>query len=108
MTFTLAAFNVPAAPTGVTITAVAPSVCGAKVYRYAAPALVNQTATTAAATGWLWSFSNTTLGNNAVIDSGDVNSRVIRVIFTSNAAGGAGVHAGDHHRRHIARGEGGL
>jgi len=76
----------PAAPASITITAVAPSVCGAKVYRYAAPALPGATATVTAATGYVWSFTGS-LGSNASIDSGDVNSRVIRVVYTSNAAG---------------------
>jgi hypothetical protein len=86
------ALAVPAAPTALTITAVAPSVCGAKVYRYAAPAittaLATGTATVAPVTGYLWSFTG--LGTNAVIDSGDVNSQVIRVSYTSNAAAASG------------------
>ena len=86
-----AAITAPIAPTAITITAVTPSVCGAKVYRYAAPAtLPVATATATAATGWLWSFTNTTLGNNAHIDSGDVDSKVIVVSYTSNLAGGVG------------------
>ena len=86
---TLAAFTAPLAPTAITITAVAPSVCGARIYRYAAPATLPVATTTAgAATGWLWSFTGT-LGANASIDSGDVNSQVILVSFTSNAAAGS-------------------
>jgi len=86
----LAALTAPLAPTAITITAVAPSVCGAKVYRYAAPAtLPVATATAGAATGWLWSFTGT-LGANASIDSGNVNSQVILVSFTSNALAGTG------------------
>jgi hypothetical protein len=80
---------VPLAPTAVTITAIQTNVCGARRFRYAAPAVVPAaSATLAAPTGWLWSFTGT-LGANATIDSGDVNSRVITVTFTSNAAAAA-------------------
>jgi hypothetical protein len=82
--------TIPAAPTSITITALQTNVCGARKYRYAAPVVLPvATATAAAATGWLWSFTNTTLGNNAVIDSGDAGSKVITVTFSSNAAAGA-------------------
>jgi len=82
--------TVPAAPSSITITPMQTNVCGARRYRYAAPAVLPvATATASAATGWLWSFSNTTLGNNAVIDSGDASSKVITVTYTSNAAAGA-------------------
>jgi len=83
------ATTVPLAPASITITAVQTNVCGARIYRYAAPALPVATATAAAATGYEWSFTGT-LGANATIDSGDVNSRIIRVSFTSNAVAGAG------------------
>ena len=86
---TNAAITTPAAPASITITPVTITVCGNRVYRYAAPALVGATATAGAATGWLWSFTGT-LGANAVIDSGDANSQVIRVKFTSNAAAATG------------------
>lgn len=84
-----AALNPPAAPTAITITAVQPSVCGNKVYRYSAPALPIATATAPAATGYTWSFEGT-LGANAVLDSGSLTGRTIRVTYTSNAAGLAG------------------
>jgi hypothetical protein len=83
------AITVPAAPASITITPVTITVCGNRVYRYAAPALVGATATAGAASGWLWSFTGT-LGANAVIDSGDASSQVIRVKFTSNAAAATG------------------
>ena len=83
------ALNPPAAPSAITITAVSANTCGARVYRYAAPALPAATATTGAATGYVWSFTGT-LGANAVIDSGDAGSRVILVRYTSNVAAGAG------------------
>ena len=79
----------PAAPSAITITAVQTNICGAKIYRYAAPALPAATTTAVAATGYLWSFTGT-LGANAVIDSGTASSATIRVKFTSNLAATAG------------------
>ena len=74
-------------PASITITAVSPNACGARIYRYAAPALTVSNSTTASATGYQWSFVGA-LSLYAVIDSGTVNSRVIRVRFTTNAAAG--------------------
>ena len=82
------ATGVPAAPSAITITPIQTNVCGARVYRYAAPALPAATATLAGAIGYEWSFVG--LGLNATIDSGDINSRIIRVSYTSNVAAGAG------------------
>ena len=80
----------PAAPASITATSIGlANTCGNRVYRYTAPALAPATATTGAATGWLWSFTGT-LGANATIDSGDVNSRVIVVSYTSSAASAVG------------------
>jgi hypothetical protein len=79
----------PPAPSAVTITTIQTNVCGNKKYRYSAPALPGASATAGAATGYVWSFTGT-LGANAVIDSGDVNSRTIVVSFTINTAAGAG------------------
>ena len=80
---------VPATPSAITITAVSPSTCGAKLYRYKGPTITTVmaagTTTVAPVTGYLWSFKGT-LGANAVIDSGTVNSQVILVRYTSNAA----------------------
>ncbi len=81
--------NPPAAPASITITAIAPSVCGAKIYRYTAPALPIATTTAGAATGYLWSFTGT-LGANASLDSGTLTGRIIRIKFTSNAAATTG------------------
>jgi len=82
--------SAPAAPASITVTPInLANTCGNRVYRYAAPALPIASATAGAATGWLWSFTGT-LGGNATIDSGDVNSRVIVVSYTSNAASAAG------------------
>ena len=75
--------TVPAAPASITITPIAPNVCGARRYRYAAPALPAAGATTTAASGYVWAFVGT-LGANATIDSGTVNSQVITVQPTSS------------------------
>ena len=88
------ALVVPAAPLSITVTPISlANTCGNRVYRYAAPVLsatlTNGTATVAPVTGWSWSFVGT-LGENAVIDSGDVNSRVIVVSYTSSAASAVG------------------
>jgi hypothetical protein len=83
------AINPPAAPTAIAITAVQPSVCGNKIYRYSAPALPVATATAPAASGYQWSFTGT-LGANAVVDSGSLTGRTILVSFTSNDAALAG------------------
>jgi hypothetical protein len=80
----------PTAPASITITAVNTNVCGNRVYRYAAPALTSATTSTMAATGWVWSFTGT-LGANASIDSGDVTSQVIRVVYSN----GSGAISGD-------------
>jgi hypothetical protein len=83
----------PAAPAAITITPMIVNECGLRVYRYSAPALpgssVAATGAVAAATGYQWSFTGT-LGANATIDSGEVNSRTIVVRYTNNAASAAG------------------
>jgi hypothetical protein len=82
------ALNTPVAPTAITITLIQ-NLCGNKIYRYSAPALPIATTTATAATGYLWSFTGT-LGANAVIDSGEENSRTILVSYTSNGAAAIG------------------
>jgi hypothetical protein len=77
--------SAPAAPSSLTITALQTNVCGSKIYRYAAPLLPAATSTAVVATGYMWSFTGT-LGANAILDSGSVNSRVIKVKFTQNQA----------------------
>ncbi len=77
--------SVPAAPSSITITPILTNICSGKVYRYSAPALPSATATATAAKGYLWSFVGS-LGATASIDSGSANSRIIRVVFSSNAA----------------------
>ena len=71
--------TVPVAPTAITITPVVTNICGQRRYRYAAPALPAATAANGAATGYVWSFTNTDLGNNAVVDSGSLTSQVFTV-----------------------------
>jgi hypothetical protein len=80
---TNATLAAPTTPASVTITAISTNVCGNKIYRYTAPAL------TGTATGWQWSFVGT-LGTNATLDSGTLNSRIVRMKFTNNAAAGTG------------------
>jgi len=77
---------VPAAPV---ITLVS-DVCGARVYRYSTATLLSSgTATAPATTAYAWSFIGT-LGSNAVLDSGSLDGRVVRMRFSSNAASAAG------------------
>jgi peroxiredoxin family protein len=83
------ALNVPAAPTAVTITTLISNVCGNRKYRYSVPSLPAGTATTGAATGYVWEFVGS-LSEYANIDSGDVNSQKIVVSYTSNAAAATG------------------
>jgi len=84
-----ALLNVPAAPT-VTAIAVQTNVCGARKYRYRASALPAASTTVGSATGWLWSLPEGSVGSTGTIDSGDVNSQTIVVVYTSNAAALAG------------------
>ncbi len=84
-----ALLTVPAAPTAITITPLITNACGNRVYRYSVPALPAGTATTGAATGYVWEFVGS-LSEYATIDSGDVNSQKIVVSYTSNAAAATG------------------
>ena len=86
---TNAALNAPAAPASITAALVDNS-CGARVYRYSAPALPAATTTAGAATGYLWTLAGGSVGSTGVVDSGTVNSQVIRVRYSSNAAALAG------------------
>jgi hypothetical protein len=69
--------TVVAAPTAITITPMVTNVCGARTYRYTAPALP------VGAYGYVWSIEGT-LSEYANIDSGDVNSRKMVVTYSSN------------------------
>jgi hypothetical protein len=72
-----------AAPTAITITPMVTNVCGARKYRYSAPALP------VGALGYEWALEGS-LGEFASIDSGDINSRRIVVTYSSNASAVAG------------------
>jgi uncharacterized protein (TIGR02145 family) len=78
------AIAAPSVPASIIVTQVS-DVCGARVYRYTAPNLSVATTTQAAATGYEWNFKGT-LGNNGVIDSGTINSRIIRIKYSMNSA----------------------
>jgi hypothetical protein len=63
--------------------------CGYRIYRYTAPALPTASTTNAAGTGWDWSFVGS-LYASAVVDSGSLTSRVVRIRYSSNAGSAAG------------------
>jgi hypothetical protein len=81
--------NPPLAPARITVQSVTSQQCGNRTYRYIAPNLTSATINRAAATGWKWEFKGS-LAEFLWIDSGDINSQVILVTFTSNAAAGIG------------------
>ena len=82
----------PTAPASITATAVASNICGARVYRYAAPAIPTST-TAPAITGYEWVLPyGSSLATSGTLDSGVLSgptARYIRVIYSSNAAAGA-------------------
>ena len=84
-TLTHVAVLPPAAPTAVTITRISDD-CGARVYRYTAPALVTQTANNAPATGWRWTMPTGTVGSTGVLVAGTLTSQSIDIRYSSNAA----------------------
>jgi len=77
-------------PASVTITSVQTNVCNARIYRYTAPDFPAATATAATATGYLWSMPTGLVGATGSLDSGTLTSKVIRIIYSSNAAAGVG------------------
>ena len=80
----------PLAPASITIQTKS-DLCNARKYRYIAPAtLPLATSAVGAATGYLWSTPTGTVGSSGTIDSGNVNSRIITVTYTSNAAATTG------------------
>jgi uncharacterized delta-60 repeat protein len=83
------ALNPPLAPARITVQSVTSQQCGYRSYRYIAPNLTSATINRAAATGWKWEFIGS-LAEFLWVDSGDINSQVILVTFTSNAAAGIG------------------
>jgi len=85
LTNAVSSSNAPATPASVTATLVS-DVCGARVYRYAAPVLPAGTATNAAPTGYEWSLpTGSAVAASGTLDSGVLSGRYIRVIYTSNA-----------------------
>jgi hypothetical protein len=83
------ALNPPLAPARITVQSVTSQQCGYRTYRYIAPNLTSATINRAVATGWKWEFKGS-LAEFLWIDSGDINSQIILVTFTSNAAAGIG------------------
>ena len=79
--------NVPAAPTAITITAIQTNVCGARKYRYSAPALPAASTTAGVATGYVWNIIGSKI---PTIDSGSLTSRTFTATYTSNAAAATG------------------
>ena len=84
-TLTHVAVLPPAAPTSITITRISDD-CGARVYRYIAPALVQQTANNAPTTGWRWTMPTGTLGSTGVLVAGTLTAQSIDIKYSSNAA----------------------
>jgi hypothetical protein len=78
--------NVPAVPASITIAGPVSDVCGARTYRYTAPALPAGSATASPATGYAWSLPNATLVGTLDSPSNNINSKVILVKYASNAA----------------------
>jgi peroxiredoxin family protein len=81
--------SAPLAPASITIQ-LKNDVCNARTYRYIAPTLPSATSTAGAATGYIWTRPIGPLGTTGTIDSGNVNSRIITVTYSSNAAAGVG------------------
>jgi hypothetical protein len=80
----------PSVPASITMQ-IKSNVCNARTYRYIAPAVLPiATSSIGAASGYLWSAPTGTVGSTGTIDSGDVNSRIITVTYSSNAAAGVG------------------
>jgi hypothetical protein len=80
---------VPFAPSGITAELVN-DVCGARVYRYKAPLFpgVSNLSFTAP-TGYAWTMPFGSLGSTGVLDSGNLGSQVIKIMYNSNAASAA-------------------
>jgi len=85
LTLSHAAVLPPVAPGSITMTKIS-DVCGARVYRYTAPALAAQTSSNAPATGWRWTMPTGTLGSTGVLVAGTLTSQTIDIMYTSNAA----------------------
>jgi hypothetical protein len=81
---------IPLKPAGMTVDLVSDD-CGARVYRYSAPAIasVNNLSYTAA-TGYVWSMPIGALGSTGVLDSGSLSSQTILIKYSSNAEAAEG------------------
>jgi hypothetical protein len=85
----ISTLNPPLAPSRIIVQSVTAQQCGYRTYRYIAPSLPSATSNRAAATGWKWEFKGS-LAEFSWIDSGDINSQVVLVTYTINAAAGVG------------------
>ena len=79
----LSALNVPIAPNSITITPVNSTICGQRTYRCMMPLMPTATASNAAATGYLWTFTGN-VANYGIIDSGSITSRIILLKYTDD------------------------
>jgi hypothetical protein len=90
MIFANPAAVAPLAPTSITAELVS-DICGARVYRYTAPVISSVTASGyTPATGYAWSMPIGAVGSTGTLDSGSLGSRIIKIIYTSNAAAATG------------------
>jgi hypothetical protein len=64
--------------------------CGARIYRYTAPALPAATTANGAASGYDWMMPFGPLGSQGTLDSGTLTSRTIRILYPSNDAAQTG------------------
>ena len=87
--FSIPKLNPPLAPSSIVITPVTTNICNNKIYRYTMPLVTNGSAANAAATGYKWEFTGN-LAASAIIDSGTINSRIIRMKFINNNAATVG------------------
>ena len=83
--FSVPKLNPPSAPASISSTLVN-DFCNARVYRYSAPDLPIATTTTGAATGYIWDMPIGAVGITGVLDSGTLNSKVIKIVYSNNAA----------------------
>ncbi len=87
--FSVPKINPPLAPTAIIITPVSIGTCGSKIYRYTMPLVSAGTTSNAAATGYAWEFVGN-ISSTATIDSGTINSRIIRIKYLNNNAASVG------------------
>jgi hypothetical protein len=87
--FSVSKLSPPLAPSSILITPITTSICDNKIYRYTMPLVTNGSTANATATGYEWSFIGN-LAASAIIDSGTINSRIIRMKFLNNNAASIG------------------